>query len=583
MSAPSWKQATETAWQVPRPEPDAARALAADLGVSPILGQVLLNRGLSDADAARAFLAPSMDSLADPSEMPGMGDAVDRLLAAARGGEKVVVFGDYDVDGISGTALLTGFLSLAGAEASPRLPNRLSEGYGLNPKAVRELVDRGTDLLVTVDHGTTAHEEIALAKELGLDVVVVDHHTPNSTLPVAVAVVNPHLEGGDRAMPCGTGVAWKVAWATAVALAGGPRVAKVHREFLLDSLALVALGTVADVVPLRDENRVLARFGLEVLGKTRRPGLRALMAKAQVNGGSPRASDIGFRLAPRLNAAGRLGEAEVALELLTTDSPDRGREIAARLDRENRRRREIETGIVAEVCERVERDYAPGHAGGIAVGSEGWHAGVIGIVAARLVDRYHRPSAVCSLDGEIGRGSCRSIPSVPLPAVLEKCAEHLVTWGGHAAAAGFSVEPDRFEAFRAAFDSAVRDMTSPEDFVRRVRVDLVTTLGEVTPTLVRDVDRLAPFGSGNPRPVLATRGVKIVGGVRRVGKDGPHLSFTVADGSGTHRAIGFRMGALADGIGRHAELDIAYTVKEDDWRKDGSLQLTLEDLSVRDG
>ena len=583
MSDRSWKETTETAWQVPLPEPEAATALAHELGVSPVLGQILLNRDLRDPGAARAFLNPSMGSLGDPSGIPGMAGAVERILAAVKSDEPIVVYGDYDVDGISGTALMSGFLALAGARVTPRLPNRMSDGYGLNEGTVRKLAAEGTGLLITVDHGTTAYGEIEIAREVGLDVVVLDHHTPGPDLPDAVAIVNPHLGDATGAHPCGVGVAFKVAWALATGLSGGPRVAEVHREFLTDSLALVALGTIADVVPLRDENRILGRFGLEVLGKTRRPGLRALIAKSEVRNGTPTASDVGFRLAPRLNAAGRLGNAELALELMTTESPERGAEIASQLDRENRRRREIEAEILTDVHARVERDYEPGHPGGIAVGAKGWHPGVIGIVAARLVDRYFRPAAVVSFDGAIGRGSCRSIPAVRLPEVLDRCAPHLVSYGGHAAAAGFSIEEGNFEAFRAAFDSAVTDIVTPEDLVRRVRVDLVTPLGEVTPALVRDMDRMAPFGAGNRRPVLATRGVRIAGSLRRVGKNGEHLSFLASDGTGSLRAIGFRMGPLGDRIGPRSTVDIAYTPRFDDWRDDGSVQLTLEDLTVCDG
>jgi single-stranded-DNA-specific exonuclease len=412
---------------------------------------------------------------------------------------------------------------------------------------------------------------------------VIDHHTPGATAPDAAALVNPHLGEDPGAHPCGVGVAFKVAWSLATNLAGGPRVAQVHRDYLTDALGLVALGTIADVVPLRDENRVFGRFGLEVLARTKRPGLRALIAKSEINGGAPKASDVGFRLAPRINAAGRLGQAELALELLMTDDADRGREIAAHLDRENRRRREIEAGILAEALAAVERDYEPGHPGGIVVGAADWHPGVIGIVAARLVDRFHRPAAVASFDGPIGRGSCRSIPAVRLPEILERCAPHLASYGGHAAAAGFSIEEENFEEFRRAFDAAVREVVTPDDLVRRIRVDVTASLGDVTPALVRDIDRLAPFGAGNPRPVIATRGVRVAGNLRRVGKNGEHLSFLASDGTASFRVIGFRMGPLGDRIGARSTVDIAYTPRFDDWRADGSLQLTLEDLTVNDG
>jgi single-stranded-DNA-specific exonuclease len=321
-----------------------------------------------------------------------------------------------------------------------------------------------------------------------------------------------------------------------------------------------------------------------MLSQSTRPGLKALLRRSKVNGGTPTAGDVGFKLAPRLNAAGRMGEADLALELLMTDSPERADEIALRLDSENRRRREIEKEILDRVLDRLERDYPPDHDGAFVVGAEGWHAGVIGIVASRLVDRFFRPAAVVAFDGDLGRGSCRSIPAVPLPEVLDRCSDHLESHGGHAAAAGFTVRAERFEEFRRAFDTAVREMVGPEDFVRRIRVDMVTTLAELTPGLVREIDRLAPFGHSNPRPVLAARGVRVAGRPRRVGKDGDHLSFLAADGRRSIKAIGFRMGPLADRFpSSQAIVDIAFTPRFDDWKADGSLELELKDLVLADG
>jgi single-stranded-DNA-specific exonuclease len=457
----------------------------------------------------------------------------------------------------------------------------MSEGYGLNADAVARIAEDGVDLLVTVDHGTTAREEVSLARELGMDVVVLDHHVPSGeALPPANALVNPHLGDVAGDAPCGVGVAFKAAWEVARLLAGGPRVADAHRAFLMDALAFVALGTVADVVPLRGENRLFVHFGLQVLARSSWPGIAALLAAARLEEEDLEASDIGFRLAPRLNAAGRLGRAELALELLLTDSAGRAREIASTLESENRRRQQIEAEILASARQRVEEEYEPDHPGALVLGDAAWHPGVIGIVAARLVDRYHRPAVLVAFDEGLGRGSCRTIPALALPDALARCAEHLDSFGGHAAAAGLTIREARFPAFREDFDRVVREMLTREDLVRRLRVDVVAPLSSIRAPVVRELDRLAPFGQGNPRPVFATRGVRVAGKPRRAGGEGQHLSILVSDGGTTLRAIGFGMGPLAESVEKASRrVDIAYTPRFDTWRRDGSLELTLRDVS----
>ncbi len=575
------EQSPETAWILARAEPDVARELARETGISPLVAQILLNRGVRGADNARRFLRPAMTDLNDPEEIAGVGAAAKRLARAAQNHERVVVYGDYDMDGISGTALFSRFMNLLGATADGYLPNRLDEGYGLNVNAVRRIAESGTTLLVTVDHGTTAVEEVALARELGMDVVIIDHHTPAEVLPPANAVVNPHLSGNPGL--CGVGVAFKVAWAVARELSGSPRVAAAHREFLTESLALVALGTVADVVPLNGENRILTHFGLGRLQATESPGLKALVSVSGLADDRLTAGDIGFKLAPRINAAGRLGQADLALELLLTGNPHRAREIAELLDQENNRRRKIELKILDMAVREVEANYPRDHVGAIALGDEKWHAGVIGIVASRLVTKYRLPTALVAFDGELGRGSCRSIPALALPDALGECAEYLESWGGHAAAAGFTIRASRFEAFREAFHGAVASRLTPEDLIRPVRIDATALFAEITPASLKELDRIGPFGEGNREPVFATRGLRLAGQPRRMGKTGDHVSFLASDGTRTFRAVGFRMGALADQLAGSDTVDLAYTPRFDDWRKDGSIELRLKDAVVSNG
>jgi single-stranded-DNA-specific exonuclease len=576
------KPPRETAWILERPDPEAALSLSRETGTSPLVGQILINRGIREVEEARRFLHPSLTDLDDPFAIPGLDAAAARLAVATRGRERVVVYGDYDVDGISGTALLTSFLNMLGARTTSYLPHRSDEGYGLNEAAVRRIAGDGNSLLVTVDHGTTAVAEIAVARELKMDVLVLDHHTPGEELPDANAVVNPHLAG--NAGLCGVGVAFKVAWGLARELAGSPRVPQAHRDFLMGSLALVALGTVADVVPLRGENRILTHFGLKQLAETDSVGIRALFAVCGLGKGLPTAVDIGFKLGPRINAAGRLGNAGLALELLLTDSTDRAREIAATLERENRRRRDIEAKILTQAVSRVEQEYPEDHLGGIALGDERWHAGVIGIVASRLVGRFRLPTALAAFDGEIGRGSCRSIPALPLVTALAECEEYLLSYGGHAAAAGFTIHVSRFEEFARAFSEAVARRLTPKDLIRPIRIDQTTPLSAITSAGIRDLERIGPFGEGNPEPTFATRGLKVAGRPRRMGKKGDHLSFLVHDGTVTFRAIGFRMGDLATMVEKSEEgVDIAYTPGFDDYRKDGSIELRLRDVVSHNG
>jgi single-stranded-DNA-specific exonuclease len=440
----------------------AAARLAGELGCSHVLAQVLVRRGLSRVDEARAFLAAGEEH--PLGAFPGLTEAAAGVLAHVSRGSRITVHGDYDVDGVCATAVLVRALRSVGADVDWYLPSRIDDGYGLALSTVEKLAARGTKLLITVDCAVTAVEEVAAARAAGLDVLVTDHHSPRADGLVPDApIVHPALAGYPCPELCAAGVAYKLAQALLAGAGLDPSLAD-------EDLDLVALATVADVVPLRGENRRLVRAGLRALGSTRKPGLRALMDVARVDPGLVDESAIGFRLGPRLNAAGRLYRADAGLELLLTDDRERARAVAAELDAVNAERRDVETRMrfEAEALADEQRD-----AYGFVLASEGWHPGVIGIVAARIAERHHRPAVLIALDGEEGTGSGRSIPAFDLLGGLHACAGHLGRYGGHRAAAGLSIARAEIDAFREAFAAHAASVLLPDDLVPQVRIDAV--------------------------------------------------------------------------------------------------------------
>jgi single-stranded-DNA-specific exonuclease len=506
--------------EIPAYDLSAALALRRQLGVSHVLAQILVRRGLSEPAAARAFLDPH--EAHDPSAFAGIDRALAVIDRHIGQGSRIVVHGDYDVDGVCATAIMVRALRARGADVGWYLPDRLADGYGLSLGTVHRLAERGTGLLVTVDCAITAVDEVAAAREAGLDVVVCDHHTPRADgrLPEA-ELVHPGVCGYPCAELCGTGVAYKVAQTL-----GAPGVE--------DDLELVALATVADLMPLVGENRRLVREGLRALARTARPGLRALMAQS---GTDPSALDthaLAFRLAPRINAAGRLRRADAGLELLLTGDERRAAQIASELERVNAERRAVEQRIVweaeAQVAEQGERrSYV--------LAGDGWHPGVVGIVASRVVERHHRPAVVVGLDGDLGSGSARSIPGFDLLAALHACAEQLERYGGHRAAAGMTIRRDRVDAFRAAFERHADEVLSPELLVPRERVDAIASGCELGLDLAEELERLEPCGMGNPRPRLLVPGARLRD-LRPMG-EGRHLRFSVGSGAASARAVAF--------------------------------------------
>ncbi len=529
--------------------------------VAPILAQLLHNRGLTEHDIPDTFLSPSLGDLHPPELLPGARKAASLLAEAVRTGRRIILYGDYDVDGITGVAILWKTLHLAGADVGCYVPHRLDEGYGLNGEAIRQLAEDGARTIVSVDCGITAAEVARTAADIGVQLIITDHHHPQDVLPeAAAAIVHPTVGGEypNRDL-CGAGVAFKLAWALAQELGGAPNVPPEYRELLLEVLPMAALGTVADVVPLVGENRIIARHGLARLKTVKDLGLQALIESAGLSGKNIGAYEVGFRLAPRLNAAGRMGHARLAVELLTRANEDRAREIALYLEDHNRARRAKERQMVTQACEMVEaRGMGSEARRGIVLASEGWHAGVIGIVASRLVDRYLRPTVLIALGNGLGQGSARSVLHFDMNDALAACRAHLVSFGGHAMAAGLKIEPDQVSAFAEAFIEQANNTLTPADLLPKLRLDAEIKLGDLDLRTVESIEQLGPFGQGNAKPRLCTDWVDLAGEPRCVGQHGEHLSAQFRQSGCVLRSIGFGLAGEAENLKRHRRCRVAF-------------------------
>lgn len=561
----------ERRWVWPSPPATQVSALEQG-GVSPVLARILAGRGFASPDDVRAFLNPET-SFGDPWRLRGMDEAVRRLRQALECRERLRVYGDYDVDGLSATALLVEYLRGRGAEVDFRLPSRFEEGYGLSRAAVEEAAADGVRLLLTVDCGVTAVAEVARAKELGLDVVVTDHHEPPAVLPEALAIVNPRQAACPYASKdlAGVGVAFKLVQA----LAG------VDREDALRELEplfdLVALGTVADVVPLLGENRLYAKRGLARLGKAPRPGLAALLRVGGVR--TADATGVAFGLAPRLNAAGRLGDPTIGVELLLERDEARAERLAYELEAANRTRQAIEEQVLAEALTDLAAQGDVTEARALVVAREGWHPGVVGIVAQRVVELFHRPAVVISLADGVGHGSARSIPGFHLHQALTECGDLFLKFGGHAMAAGLTLAEANITALRERLDGIARERLADEDLVPSLRIDAWIEGRELTPALVGELMGLAPFGTGNPAPVLGLSGARVV--EERLVGEGKHLKLLVqVDGCSGHvDCIGWRLAGRKERLRDHfGPVDLAFTPALDEWRGIPRLQLVLQDV-----
>ena len=562
MSAKIWRLATADERQT--------EALAAGLGLPHPVARLLAARGFSDSILAEQFLRARLSDLSEPERLPNITPAVERLVQALAAHEKIVIFGDYDADGLTSTALLVHVLRALGASVEAFIPHRLDDGYGLSVSAIEKCIaQHHPQLVVTVDCGTCSPEAVRRA---GVPVIVTDHHTPAGELSPAMAVINPKL-GDDAALQqlAGVGVAFKVCHALVKHLRR--HHAKVAAVDLKDYLDLVAIGTVADVVPLVGENRILVRHGLLRLADTANLGLSALMDVAGL-GESPDAWHIGYVIGPRLNAVGRLGNAEKVLELLLTDDAARAHDLAEQLDAANRERQDIEKRIAAEAQREIEAFFDPREHFGLVLANAGWHAGVVGIVAARLVQRYRRPSIVLALENDgVCHGSCRSIEEFHLVEHLARCSDLLTRYGGHSLAAGLSLTQQNLPTFKTRFNELARATLGKLDLRPVIRLDSWLSLREANDDLHDALERLRPFGQQHPEPVWAARGVRLMGAPRRMAKD--TLGITLEGDGVLLRAIGFGMAQREIPQG---PLDIAFQLRRQTWQGKTSLQLFLVDF-----
>ncbi len=556
--------------------PDLARLLT----VPPLVARLLWLRGIRTESRARRFLSPRLADLSPPEGLPDLDRATERLARALRAGERIAVCGDYDVDGMTGTALLVRFLRLAGGDVTWSIPDRKKDGYGLSIRAIERLAEDGVRVAVTVDNGSTALEPIKHAVELGMDVIITDHHLPGGEVPPAYAMVNPQMPGGseDARNLCGCGLAFKLAWAVADRLRGRGVDAGELKSFLRDAMGLVALATVCDVVPLVGENRVLVATGLAALRRSPHPGIQALLEVSDLGRLPLTTEDVGFKLGPRLNAAGRLSKPELVVNLLTETDAARCRQLANELDQANRTRREVEKGVLKQADAQAQTLLGERDRSALVLWGEGWHVGVVGIVAARMVDKYHRPAAVIGFDGGRGRGSCRTPPALNVHSALGASAEHLESYGGHAAAAGLDITIERAPAFREAFEAAVQHQQEGDAPQKTLEIDIESCADDWNLDTVYAVRRLAPFGQANPEPLVVVRGASVAGKPKLMGAASSHLSFALKQQGGAIRVVGFRQAAHFDLAASGAPLDLAVTPVINEWRGTRSAEFRLVDL-----
>lgn len=567
----------ERIWQIKQPQPDLCRTFAENLGVSPVISQILINRGISNTDQARAFLGGTISDLHDPFQFPGMDRAADRIVQAIQEGEKILIFGDYDVDGITSVALLIRLLHpYAKRNLFYHIPNRLEEGYGLNIPAIEKAARNGITLIITVDCGITAAAEIALAKSLGLDVIVSDHHEPPAVLPEALVLINPKI--ADCPYPfrdlCGAGVAFKLAMALAEKIG-------ISDEILFREIDLVALGTVADMVPLFGENRIIVKAGLERIANTSNEGLKALIAVCGLGDREITAGHLAYYLAPRINAAGRLGYAQTGINLFLAADPDQAMSLARKLETENRERQAIEAELTICACRQAEELLAKRDRRTLVLAGDNWHHGVLGIAASKIVERFYRPAILIGWDGTRteGRGSGRSIQGFHLYHALEKCAGHLTRFGGHESAAGLSITKDSLEQFAEEFESYAQGCLDDGDMIPSLKADVEIELEQATLELARQLTKLGPFGSQNPEPILVCRNIMMVS-PKGVGGNGKHLKFKAQSANARIDGIGFGFGSRLPDLHSQTAVDLAFALEENSWNGVSSAQVNVKDLKI---
>jgi len=558
--------------------------------LEPLVARLLAIRGLSTPLDAQRFLDPRLTLMHDPSLLPGIDSAAARILNAARSGESIVLYGDYDVDGVTGVSILFHALTALCPDStiSIYIPHRIDEGYGLNDQAITSIIAGGATLIVSVDCGITAALSAKVALDAGVDLIITDHHNlppDDGPLPDAYALVHPALPGSTYPFDglCGAGVAFKLAWRLMTLAESSTKLPDHLREVLLDLMAFAALGTIADVVPLIDENRIIARFGMQRLRTTNIKGLTALIEASSLDAADIDAERVAFSLAPRINACGRLGHAREAVELFTTADPTRAEHIAQQLTQINERRRTTERSIVKQaVLAAQESGMTDPQTRAIVLADENWHAGVIGICCSRLIGQFNRPTILLQIQGATCKGSARSIDGFNLHAALVHCAQHLTTYGGHDMAAGMTLPLERLEAFTAAFTTIANESLTPEDLVPSLHIDCQATLADLTPQALRQLEHAGPFGRGNPKPTVLLRDIEVARPPEPFGSRGAHLSVHVRQGNIERRLVGWRLSRLASHLHAGDRIHAVVEPKLNKWNGRQRVEPTLLDLTPAD-
>ncbi|MBT5018688.1 MAG: single-stranded-DNA-specific exonuclease RecJ, partial [Planctomicrobium sp.] len=559
--------------------------LSKEMSCSPLLAQVLTARGVESKQIAQELFATKMTDLHEPDLLPGVPAAAERIVNAIRSQRRITIYGDYDVDGVTSTSILWHCFKLAGATVDYYIPSRVDEGYGLNLDAIKTLHEEDPDrLVITVDCGICSIAEAALAKELGLELIITDHHNMLDELPDSATNVHPRLPGSEYPFQelCGAGVAFKLAWAVCQRLGDGTKASPRMREYLKSAVGLAAIGTVADVVPLVGENRIIVRYGLATLLENPTVGLAMLLKVGNMHEQKElSAEDLGFGIGPRINAAGRLGQARLAVELLTTDNRQRAAQLADYLDQLNKDRQKVERKIYKQAKEQVEENPAWLEQGALVLASEEWHAGVIGIVASRIAEKYERPAIMIAInpDTEVGQGSGRSFHGYNLHAGLSSCSQHLETFGGHKAAAGLRVKAVNLDAFRDALSHAILDASESDSAEPELEIDAEVSLHDLTHRAVKELDWLGPFGAAHHRPRFASSNVELVEPPKKMGGGERHLSLRVRDGSKVLRAVAFGKSEWADEMieAIKGPFSICFTTNMNHFRGYESVELKLID------
>ncbi len=561
----------EQLWVYPE-EPDRSvlKNLEEKLGVSTVIAKILIKRGIDTPEKAEKFLSASLEDLHSPFLMADMDKAVSRLDQAIRKQERIMLHGDYDVDGVSAVAFMTRVLRTLGADVSHYIPHRLSEGYGMSQNGVEEAKRRDTNLIISVDCGITAVEEIRMAKELGMDVIVTDHHEPKAEIPDAVAILNPKRP--DCPYPfkelAGVGVAFKLACALFEKRGIDP-------GSMYDFMDLVALGSTADIVPMVEENRVIVKYGLDKIGSTKNIGLRAILINSGLSGKKIGTGQVVFIIAPRINAAGRIGSADAAVEVLITEDEEKAFRIAQLLEQRNKERKEIDDRILEEATSMADEMVDREKDSAIVLAQEGWHAGVVGIVASRIVEKFYLPTILIALEDNIGKGSARSVPGFDLYEALKECQDYLLAFGGHRYAAGLTIEMEKLDIFREKFLEAVGSRLTEDLKLPKLKIDAEISFEQIDEELIEFIRLFAPFGPQNMKPVLVSKSLEVVGSPR-VLKD-KHLKFKAKQHGKIFDCIGFGM---ADYLYRvvpgEPNLDLAYAIEENEWMGLKKIQLKLK-------